>query len=84
MSNPFSLFMNLLPKQVKYLAKIVAVYSDGTATVQRINGTTTNLVKGGSDSYVEDDYVFIVDGLITSKVSNVQPTVIAEIQDGTA
>jgi hypothetical protein len=79
MSNPFALFMNLLPKQVKYLAKITAVYTDGTAMVLRINGVTTNIVKGGTDSYNVDDYVFITDGLITSKLPSVQAIIPVEV-----
>ncbi len=79
MSNPFALFMNLLPKQVKYIAKITAVYADGTVKVLRVNGVTTNIVKGGTDSYAVDDFVFIVDGLITSKLPSTQEIIPIEV-----
>jgi len=72
MANPYALFMNLLPKQTKYIAKIVVVSPDGYATVQSVGSASQSLVHGGTDSYAVDDYVMIVDGLITSKLPPTQ------------
>lgn len=72
MSNPYALFMNLLPKQTKYIARVVAISTDGHATVQSIGAASQSIVYGGTDSYIVDDYVMVVDGTITSKLPRTQ------------
>lgn len=73
MSNPYALFLNLLPKQSKYIGKVLSVDSiTGTVTLERIGGNQHTIVKGGTDSYAVDEYVFIVDGVIVSKLDSVQ------------
>jgi hypothetical protein len=79
MSNPYALFMNLLPKQVKTVGKILAQYSNGSAKLQRINGVDTVIVLGSNDSYSVNDYVLVIDGVITSKLSAVQQTIEVDI-----
>lgn len=72
MSNPYAKFLNLLPKQIKYIGKIYSIDSDGSVVVDNVSGTSKTNVKGGSDSYSVNDYVFIVDGVIVSKLPQVQ------------
>ena len=73
MSNPYAAFLNLLPRQIKYLAKIISVDStNGTVVVEKVGGNTRIIVKGGTDSYTVDEYVFIIDEVVASKVDNVQ------------
>ena len=79
MSNPYVNFLNLLPKQVKYLAKVLSIdTANGTVLVERIGGNENTIVKGGTDSYAINDHVYIIDGAIVSKVDNVQ-TILEEL-----
>lgn len=73
MANPYALFLNLLPKQVKFIGKVLSIDTDnGTVNIERIGGNNNTLVKGGTNSYAINDYVFVVDGVIVSKLDNVQ------------
>ena len=72
MSNPFAKFMNLLPKQEKSIGKIIRIETDGTVEVANVAGTSSTIVKGGTDSYEVNDYVFIIDGIINSKLPAAQ------------
>jgi len=73
MANPYALFMNLLPKDTKVIAKVVSVDPNGSVVVS-IPGSTSNItVKGdGSDTYAPDDHVFIVNGVIVAKTPTLQ------------
>ena len=80
MSNPFAKFMALLPKQEKSVGKIIRIETDGTVEVVNVAETSSTIVKGGTDSYLVGDYVFIVDGIITSKLPAAQ-TILQEQMD---
>lgn len=75
MSNPYALFMNLLPKQIKTIGKIVRVETDGTVEVEAIRARSRTIIKGGTDAYNIDDYVFIIDGVIISKLPDTQEVI---------
>lgn len=72
MANPYALFMNLLPRQVKIVGRIVGIDENGGADVEHVSGNSRIKVKGGTSSYVVGDYVFVVDGVITSKLPDTQ------------
>lgn len=79
MSNPYVNFLNLLPKQVKYIGKVLSIdTNNGTVLIERIGGNDNTIVKGGTDSYTVGEYLFVIDGTIVSKVDNVQ-TILEEL-----
>jgi len=75
MSNPYAEFLNLIPKQSRYIGKVVRIETDGTVEVLHVDNTSRTVIKGGTDSYSINDYVLIVDGAIQSKLANVQPVI---------
>lgn len=80
MANPYINFLNLLPKQVRFIAKVISIDTvTGTVHVERMGGNNDTIVKGGTDSYAINDYVFVVDGSIVSKVDNVQSILQEEV-----
>lgn len=80
MSNPYIAFLNLIPKDARIIAKVLAVDTDGTVTAQ-IPGSNSNIIiRGdGGDTYVNGDYVFVVNGIITSKTPPLQTLATYEI-----
>lgn len=80
MANPYSLFLNLLPKDSKIIAKVVSVSIDGT-TVVTIPGSNNNIsVRGdGSNTYAVNDHVYIVNGVITGKSPALQVVIEQEL-----
>lgn len=79
MSNPYAAFMNLLPKQVKTLGKITFIDSNGTVKISSISGNDSMTVKGGTDGYLVNDVVMVVDGVIVSKLANTQSILVESI-----
>ena len=80
MANPYALFMNLLPKQMKFIGIIYQVSPTGDVEVTPVHSSTTRIkVKGGSDSFTVGDYVMISDGIIISKLPNVQTILQKEV-----
>lgn len=70
--NPYTTLLHLLPKQVKYIGKITNILDNGTVHIAPVGAASIAVVKGGTDSYAINDYVMIVDGVITSKVDTPQ------------
>ena len=68
----YNAFLNLLPKQVKYIGKITSVDTNGDVTIAPIGAFASSIVKGGTNSYNVDDYVLVKDGIIVSKLDNPQ------------
>ena len=70
--NPYTTLLQLLPKQTKYIGKITSILDNGTVHVSPVGASSIAVVKGGTDSYVINDYVMIVDNVIISKVDTPQ------------
>lgn len=72
MSNPYVKFINLLPKQVRYIGKIVSISTNGSVEIMKVNAVSKSIVIGGTDSYSVNDYVLVVNGVINSKLPPLQ------------
>lgn len=85
MSNPYARFLHLLPKQHQWIGQIVSISTSGDAVVA-IAGTGDQVkVKGivtsgtASETYSIGDYVYVVDGVIQSKISDLQTAKVGTI-----
>ena len=73
MSNPYSLFIDLLPKDSIIIGKVISTESDGRVVVQIPGSSSQVTVRGdGSDTYAENDHVYIVNGIISGKTPVLQ------------
>ncbi len=76
MANPYADFLNLIPKENKWIGKIVSISSDGDVVVSIPGAGGTVVVKGdGTDTYAVDDHVYIKGDTIQGKTADVQPVI---------
>lgn len=70
--NPYNAFLNLLPKQVKYIGKIISIETNGDMTIDPIGAYSRTIIKGGNTTYNINDHVMVVNGVVISKLDNPQ------------
>jgi hypothetical protein len=78
MSNPYAKFMSLLPKNAVWVAEVTGtsdLTTDGIVDVLEVGSDQPVRVRAkADDTYSAGDFVFVVNGIIQSKVSNLQKT----------
>lgn len=80
MSNPWTLFKDLLPDTSRWIGKVAnPTYIEGKITVDYPDGGTTGLVVYTNETYLVGDYVFIEGKNVISKAPDLTDLYTEEI-----
>lgn len=72
MSNPWTIFIGMLPKTYRWIAEITAVGAGGRITVSIPGGTDAVVTNGDETTYAVGDFVFIENKTIVSKATSLK------------